>query len=166
MPSAKTRKRQTSKAAYIEGSAARNLYAFPEERYPENSPKKPKKKADAPRQRPVVRKATTTLPLSGTSVLVLAVAAIVTLVICVQYVQLQSEITYRLKRINRLETELNDLILLNNEADKRINLYIDLDYIYQVATQELGMRYADKDQILRYNNSGAEYVRQYKDIPE
>ena len=98
--------------------------------------------------------------------LVLAVAAIVTLVICVQYVQLQSEITYHLKRINRLETELNDLMLLNNETDKRINLYIDLDYIYQVATQELGMRYANKDQILRYNNSGAEYVRQYKDIPE
>ena len=100
------------------------------------------------------------------SVFVLTVAAVLTLVICVQYVQLQTELMVHLKNINKLETELNDLFILNNETDKRINSFVDLDYIYQVATQELGMRYADKNQIYRYNNSGSEYVRQYKEIPE
>lgn len=164
MQSVKTRKRKASpkQTVYVEGSAARNLYALPDESAPKKSPKK----ADAPKKQPAVRTGTTTLPLSGASVLVLTVAAVFTLTICVYYVQLQSEITYHLKNINRLETELNDLTLLNNETDKRINVFIDLDYIYQVATQELGMRYADKNQILKYNNSGAEYIRQYKEIPE
>lgn len=169
MQSVKTDKKRTSKrqAVYVEGSAARNLYALPEEGSPK-SPQKHKKNANQPARKTSVRprKGVTTLPLSGASVLVLAVAAVFTLIMCVQYVQLQSEITYRLKNINRLETELNELMLQNNELDNRINSFIDLDYIYKVATQELGMRYANKNQIYKYNNSGAEYIRQYKEIPE
>ena len=168
MQSVKTDKRRSSKrqAVYVEGSAARNLYALPDEGYPK-SPQKHKKKPNQPARTAVrPRQGVTTLPLSGASVLVLTVAAVFTLIMCVQYVQLQSEITYRLKNINRLETELNELVLQNNETDNRINSFIDLDYIYRVATQELGMRYANKNQIYKYNNSGAEYIRQYKEIPE
>ncbi len=168
MQSVKTDKRRSSKrqAVYVEGSAARNLYALPDEGSPK-SPQKHKKKPNQPARTAVrPRQGVTTLPLSGASVLVLTVAAVFTLIMCVQYVQLQSEITYRLKNINRLETELNELVLQNNETDNRINSFIDLDYIYRVATQELGMRYANKNQIYKYNNSGAEYIRQYKEIPE
>lgn len=168
MQSVKTDKRRSSKrqAVYVEGSAARNLYALPDEGSPK-SPQKHKKKPNQPARTAVrPRQGVTTLPLSGASVLVLTVAAVFTLIMCVQYVQFQSEITYRLKNINRLETELNELVLQNNETDNRINSFIDLDYIYRVATQELGMRYANKNQIYKYNNSGAEYIRQYKEIPE
>ena len=168
MQSVKTDKRRSSKrqAVYVEGSAARNLYALPDEGSPK-SPQKHKKKPNQPARTAVrPRQGVTTLPLSGASVLVLTVAAVFTLIMCVQYVQLQSEITYRLKNINQLETELNELVLQNNETDNRINSFIDLDYIYRVATQELGMRYANKNQIYKYNNSGAEYIRQYKEIPE
>ena len=168
MQSVKTDKRRSSKrqAVYVEGSAARNQYALPDEGSPK-SPQKHKKKPNQPARTAVrPRQGVTTLPLSGASVLVLTVAAVFTLIMCVQYVQLQSEITYRLKNINRLETELNELVLQNNETDNRINSFIDLDYIYRVATQELGMRYANKNQIYKYNNSGAEYIRQYKEIPE
>ena len=168
MQSVKTDKRRSSKrqAVYVEGSAARNLYALPDEGSPK-SPQKHKKKPNQPARTAVrPRQGVTTLPLSGASVLVLTVAAVFTLIMCVQYVQLQSEITYRLKNINRLETELNELVLQNKETENRINSFIDLDYIYRVATQELGMRYANKNQIYKYNNSGAEYIRQYKEIPE
>lgn len=163
MQSVKTnRRRMTSQrqAVYVEGTAARNLYVVPNEN--------PRKRETVPEKKREVRREirTQTLPLSGASVLVLTAAAILTLIICVQYVQLQSEITFRLRTINQLETELNDLTILNNEADKRINCFIDLDYIYKVATEELGMHYANEGQITLYNNSGAEYVRQYKDIPE
>lgn len=168
MQSVKTNKRKTSQrqAVYVEGSAARNLYVLPREDSPEKSPQRSPQRTKTPKKQTEVRRQTTTLPVSGVSVAVLAVAAVLTLVICVQYVQLQSEITYHLKNINKLETELNDLTLLNNETDKRINCFIDLDYIYKVATEELGMHYADRDQITLYSNSGSEYVRQYKDIPE
>ena len=168
MQSVKTDKRRSSKrqAVYVEGSAARNLYALPDEGSPK-SPQKHKRKPNQPARTAVrPRQGGTTLPLSGASVLVLTVAAVFTLIMCVQYVQLQSEITHRLKNINRLETELNELVLQNNETDNRINSFIDLDYIYRVATQELGMRYANKNQIYKYNNSGAEYIRQYKETPE
>ena len=43
---------------------------------------------------------------------------------------------------------------------------MDLDYIYDVATKELGMVYANKDQILLYDKTESEYVRQYEDVPE
>ena len=160
MQSVKANKRKTSKgqAVYVSGTAAHQLYEEPVRKKPN--------KVNSPKQKTVVKKETTVLPLSIMSVFVLTVAAVLTLVICVQYVQLQTELMVHLKNINKLETELNDLFILNNETDKRINSFVDLDYIYQVATQELGMRYADKNQIYRYNNSGSEYVRQYKEIPE
>ena len=43
---------------------------------------------------------------------------------------------------------------------------MDLDYVYKVATEELGMVYANKDQVRLYNKTESEYVRQYEDIPE
>lgn len=163
MQSVKTNRRKTTsqrQAVYVEGTAARNLYVLPSEN--------PQKRESVPEKKRNVRRKTRTqiLPLSGASVLVLTVAAILTLIICVQYVQLQSEVTYRLRIINQLETELNDLTVLNRETDKRINCFVDLDYIYRVATEELGMSYAKEGQISLYNNSGAEYVRQYQDIPD
>ena len=41
-----------------------------------------------------------------------------------------------------------------------------LDHVYKVATEELGMVYANKDQVLMYNRTESEYVRQYEDIPK
>lgn len=158
------RKMPTGKTPYVAGSAARNLYVVPEPQkaYPEHSPEKRRKVSG----NPSVRRETRMLPVSGISVVILTAAAVLTLLICVQYVQLQSEITVRLKHINSLETQLNDLTILNHEADKRINCYVDLNHIYQVATEELGMSYADEGQIALYTNSGAEYVRQYENIPD
>lgn len=158
------RKTSTGNAPYVSGSAARKLYVVqePQRAYPEHSPEKKHRK----KENPTVRRETRMLPVSGISVLILTAATLLTLFICVQYVQLQTEITVRLKHINAMETQLNDLIILNNETDKRINCYVDLNYIYQVATEELGMSYAEEEQIALYTNSGAEYVRQYENIPD
>ena len=43
---------------------------------------------------------------------------------------------------------------------------MDLDHVYKVATEELGMVYANKNQILLYDKTESEYVRQYEDIPK
>lgn len=168
MQSVKTDIRKTSRgqAVYVEGSAARNLYVLPNDNVQEASPKYSPEKKEKHERKTVVRQETKTLPVSGISVLILTVAAMLTLFICVQYVQLQSELTVRLENINALETQLNDLTINNNEMDKKINSYVDLNYIYEVATVELGMRYANQDQITMYTNSGAEYVRQYENIPD
>lgn len=176
MQSVKTNIRKTSRgqAVYVEGSAARNFYVLPNNNYQETFPKpstehspanSPEKK-EKHQRKTVVRRETKALPVSAFSVLILTIAAMLTLFICVQYVQLQSEITVRLENINALETQLNSLVTNNNELDKKLNSFVDLNYIYQVATEELGMRYANQDQITMYTNSGAEYVRQYEKIPD
>ena len=45
-----------------------------------------------------------------------------------------------------------------------INSSIDYDYIYKVATEELGMVYASQNQIVTYDSEDSEYVVQYKDV--
>ncbi len=98
-------------------------------------------------------------------VILLTVAAICTLYLCVNYLRLQSSINARIQNIEAQETKLENLKAENDALEIRINTYVDLDYIYKVATEELGMVYANKDQVLLYNKSESEYVRQYEDIP-
>ena len=58
------------------------------------------------------------------------------------------------------------LCLLYTSLETSINTSIDLNEIYEIATKELGMVYAKKDQVLLYDKTESEYVRQYEDIPE
>ena len=99
-------------------------------------------------------------------VMALTLAAIITLAICMQYLALRSSITSRLGNIEKLEREVEALRAENDALETSINTYVDLDYIYDVATKELGMVYANKDQILLYDKTESEYVRQYEDVPE
>ena len=46
-----------------------------------------------------------------------------------------------------------------------IATYVDLDHIYDVATNKLGMIYAKKNQVITYEKTESEYVRQFEDIP-
>ena len=99
-------------------------------------------------------------------IFVLSLAAICTLFICVQYLQIQASITYKKNHIEKLEKELSDIKVKNNALEASINTYVDLDYIYQVATEELGMVYVNKNQVIMYDRVESEYVRQNEDIPE
>ena len=91
---------------------------------------------------------------------------ICTLYICVSYLKLQSSVTARLNHIESLEESIEKLKGDNDALLTRINTSVDLDYVYKVATEELGMVYANKDQVRLYNKTESEYVRQYEDIPK
>ena len=106
------------------------------------------------------------LPMDLPYVIILTIAAICTLYLCVSYLKLQSSITARLNHIETLEKEIEVLKADNDALETRINTSVDLDYIYKVATEELGMVYANKNQVRLYNRTESEYVRQYEDIPE
>ena len=106
------------------------------------------------------------LRLDAPYVLALTVAAILTLAICMQYLQLRASITARIGNIESLEQDVEALKAENDALETSINTYVDLDHIYDVATKELGMVYANKDQILLYDKTESEYVRQYEDVPE
>ena len=43
---------------------------------------------------------------------------------------------------------------------------VDLNNIYDIATQKLGMVYSQPGQTLYYSKNSDDYVIQYKDVPE
>ncbi len=85
---------------------------------------------------------------------------------CVNYLQLQAETTSRIKNIAALELQLEELKKENNDNYTRIMTSVDLDYIKDVAINELGMVYATEDQVILYENKTRDYVRQNGEIPE
>ena len=81
-------------------------------------------------------------------VLLLSIASICTLMICVSYLKIQSEVTARVRNISVLEEELESLKNANDATETNINVSVDLDHVYKVATEELGMVYARKSQVI------------------
>ena len=149
------RKRSMAQAEYVSGTAARKLQAV---------------------ERPAIRNERHTvtirreqdraLPMYLPFVIMLTIAAIFTLYLCISYLQLQASLTARLDNIEQLEKSIETLKADNDALETRINTSVDLDYVYKVATEEMGMVYANKDQVRLYNKTESEYVRQYEEIPE
>lgn len=92
-------------------------------------------------------------------VLFLMVAACSCGFILVNYIQLQSELTNRVKNIASLESQLNNMRVANDEEYSRITSSIDLEEIKRIAIGELGMTYAEQGQIVTYTNDGNDYMR-------
>lgn len=98
-------------------------------------------------------------------VLFLAAAMLVTGMVLIHYIQLQSQITNNVEQIAHMESQLNDLKLANDEEYSRITSSIDLEEIKRIAIGELGMTYASEGQIVTFVNEGSDYVKQVADIP-
>lgn len=147
--------------AYVDGNNARKLNRAT----PLNKPERTEKE-DSQRRRIVKRNQDKALHMDGAYVFALTVAAVITLFLCMNYLHMQSSITTRIHNIESLELQLENLKSGNDALQTRLDTYVDLDHVYKVATEELGMVYANKNQILLYNKSESEYVRQYEDIPK
>ena len=104
--------------------------------------------------------------MSAGYVLFLSAALVATGIILVNYITLQSDITNSVQNISRLEKELNDLKLSNDEEYSRIISSVDLEEIRRVAIQELGMQYAEEGQIISFASESSDYVKQIADIPQ
>ena len=99
-------------------------------------------------------------------VIMLTIASVFTLYLCINYLHVQSSITARMHHIEKMEAELEQLRAENDALETSINTSIDLNKIHVIATKELGMVYAKKDQVLLYDKTESEHARQYEDIPE
>ena len=148
-------------AAYVHGNAVRTLEP---ERVPvRRSPDEVRRPAVNHKVRRNREKA---LQMDLPYVIMLTIAAVCTLYLCVNYLHLQSSITTRIHTIENLEAEMEMLKTENDALQTNINTSVDLDHVYKVATEELGMVYANKNQILQYDKTESEYVRQNEDIPK
>ncbi len=92
-------------------------------------------------------------------VLFLAGALCLCAVVLMHYVQLQSDLTSKVKMVSRLESQLNNLQLANEEDYNRVVSSIDLEEIRKIAIGELGMTYAKEGQIIKYEKAGSDYMR-------
>ncbi len=148
-----------AQTGYVYGNTVRKGYELPG-RYERDEYQRARDKIHSQKK---IEKA---LSMDAPYVIVLTLALIVVLAMCVSYLRLQSEITTRIKNIEAQEKILEQYVADNDALESRIDASIDLDEIYRVATEELGMVYANKDQILTYEKTPTEYVRQNENITE
>ena len=99
-------------------------------------------------------------------VIFLAVAAILTVMICVNYLRLQAAYTSLQKTGTSLEARLASLKLENDTQYDRIMSSVNLEEIKDTAMNRLGMIYASADQIVTYQPSSGDYAKQYLDVPD
>lgn len=99
-------------------------------------------------------------------VVFLAVAAVVALFACVQYLQLQSEVTGRSKNIIALQRELETIKENNTTEYNSVMESMNLEEIRDKAVNEFGMVYAKEGQIVQYKDPTKRTMTRYSEIPE
>lgn len=146
--------------AYMYGNAVPKPQMDPG-RHRERSPKRSRKlSVQTKRNR---RKAQS---VNKAYVMFLAVAAVVALIVCVNYIKLQSSITSRAENITALQEKLADLKESNNTKYNSIMDSVNLEDVSKKAQEELGMVPASSDEIVTYDQPATNYVDQKEEIPE
>lgn len=142
---------------YVDGTAVRKLETSPA-RHPEQH-----RTASTSTETKKNRERALTMNLGY--VLFLTVAAVVSVSMCVNYLQLQVKETRLQKQVTSLAAELDSAVLENNSDYNRIMMNVDLEHVKDVAMNELGMSYVKKSQIVSYEATEGDYVRKYADVP-
>jgi cell division protein FtsL len=145
---------------YIDGSAVRKLQEFEETK---RVPKRPPITPEAPSKK---RRAKEISSVSKASFLGLIVAIAFTLFTCVEFLKTQTEVSSMNRQIDQLQKEITTTKEENTVHLSKLNATLDLDAIYDIATNELGMIRPSKEQIIIYESTISDYVKQYEDIPE
>lgn len=161
---------------YTDGSAARKAELAPrydrpvrrQEPKPQRAPQKQTnyrtsaQRAQAQKKREQAEKALA-FDLRYTVFVVAAVAIMV--VACVYMLYMESRINAQQNNINSMTSQLEKLENENTSYAMSLNNMYTLDDIYDVASNELGMVYAKKGQIVYYESASEDYVKQYQDVP-
>ncbi len=95
----------------------------------------------------------------------LTAAAVLFAWACFTYLSVQADIRSSLSHIYAMENQLAEAKAANDVAENRMDAQVNLEEIYRIATEELGMVYPDGNEKILYRPQIREYVRQYEDIP-
>ena len=157
-------KRARNYTNYIEGNAVRKVQEVPE-RHRELREKHRELEKKNNRRKAAQRNKQRELKMSLGYASFLIVASLVMVLVCVQYLRVQTSIISRQEEIVNVKSELNTLISQNDAIEYNVDSFIDVENIIEVATKELGMVKAGEDQISLYERSESEYMKQVEDIP-
>ena len=83
----------------------------------------------------------------------------------VGYIYLQTQVNERTDSIAKLETQISTIKADNGATEARINTAANLANVRNTALNELGMVYANADQIVYYDMETSDYMNQYNKIP-
>ena len=149
-------------SGYTMGSTARKL----QPQWEQNEAVKPPRTRRV-EQQDIEKKPRVGHGIDAVSMLFLTVAIITTLVVCVNYLKVQSEVLQLNKAVSSLESKITSVKKENDALESSLeNQKIDLEYVYEIAVGTLGMVYSNNNEIIYYNNESEGYFRQYQDIPE
>ena len=95
-----------------------------------------------------------------------SVGMLVMLALGFHYIQLQTEVNTRIRKIEEQKIRLDKLRQKNDALQNAINTSVNPEEVYEIATKELGMVYPGENQVIEYKKSESEYVRQYENIPK
>lgn len=154
-----------SNKVYVYGNTVRQMNAAPAKRSAQTRQmqrgRTQSKKRNASARRNRIRARQMTLPY----VAFLSVVALFALAVCVNYVQLKSSNTAYQSELVTKENSIIEARMRNDATYQKVMASIDLEYVREVAIQQLGMVYAEEGQIIPYSSQESDYIRQYSDIP-
>lgn len=153
------------KTYYVNGSTVRQLDAQPVRRERIDRTQIQERQQKKRRRRALERNRARALYMSRGYVAFLTLCVGVVAFAAVSLIQIQSQVTQRMKHIAALESQITDLKADNDARYKEIITSVDLDYIKDVAINQLGMQYATEDQIIYYSVENNNFMDQYSDIP-
>lgn len=151
---------------YVNGSTVRQMEAQPVRRERIDRSRIIEEQQKKRRRNAARRNRERALHMSRGYVAFLTICVAVVAFAAVALVQIQSQVTQRMEHIAALESQITDLKADNDARYKEIVTSVDLDYIKDVAMNELGMQYATEDQIIYYSVENDNFMDQYSDIPE
>lgn len=151
------------KQAYVGQNAMGNIRAAVPERYRDYPA--PKQPIQTP-ERQIRRQPRYMSGISKASLFILTMAIAATLYCCIEFLMLQYQVSRMEKNIITMEQSLNDMKSKNDAAYEQINMVYDLDYVYNIAVSELGMVYPNNNEVITFESTDDNYVRQYADIPD
>lgn len=141
---------------YVDGNTVRKLQHAPADRQDQRSSAKAVSG----------KKAARAVRMNMGYVLFLTASALITVFMCVNFLNLQAECTKLRREVTNLEVKLDAAKLKNDSDYDSIMTGIDMEHVKDVAMNKLGMDYAKKGQIVTYSRNDSDYVRQYQDVPE
>ena len=151
---------------YVNGSTVRKINAEPVSRERIDRTKIEEQQQKKRRRNAARRNRARALHMGRGYVAFLTLCVGVIAFAAVALVQIQSQVTQRMEHIAALESQITDLKADNDARYKEIVTSVDLDYIKEVAINDLGMKYAAEDQIVYFSVENDNFMDQYSDIPE
>jgi len=103
--------------------------------------------------------------MNAVTLVLAAIALVVTVYFGYSYIHLKNSVNEHMESVKLLEKQLETKRTENDALEQSIDTSVDLSYVYNVAVNELGMVRSGQDNVIRYDKTESEYVRQYENIP-